>query len=83
MGSYSIAKAALEALVRVSADELGALEVRVNAVRPGLAPTKVAKPGLMASDEKQRAADLEILARSICGDDSNDRALRGQLPAEE
>ncbi|MDJ0360420.1 SDR family oxidoreductase [Rhodococcus sp. H29-C3] len=129
MGSYSIAKAALEALVRVAADELGALEVRVNAVRPGLVPTKAAKPGLIASNEKQRekvlrekpltrmgtvddiveavrylagpesswvtgvvlpveggshlrrAADLEILARSICGDDSIDRALRGQLPA--
>ena len=31
----------------------------------------------------RRAADLEILARSICGDDSIDRALQGRLPAVE
>ncbi|MFI1460752.1 SDR family NAD(P)-dependent oxidoreductase [Nocardia carnea] len=128
MGSYSIAKAALEALVRVAADELGALGVRVNAIRPGLVPTDAAKPGLIAADETQRArvlrekplarvgtaddiaeavrylagpesswvtgavlpveggnhlrraADLEILARKVCGDDTVDRALCGQLP---
>lgn len=128
MGSYSIAKTALEALVRVAADELGAHAVRVNAIRPGLVPTDAAKPGLIAADETQRtrvlrekplarvgtaediaeavrylagpesswvtgavlpveggnhlrrAADLEILARKVCGDDTVDRALRGQLP---
>lgn len=130
MGSYSVAKAALEALVRVSADELGVHEIRVNAVRPGLVPTKAAKPGLINENPEQRekvlrekpltrmgtvddiaeavrylvgpesvwvtgttlpveggshlrrAADLEILARSICGDESIDRALRGELPAD-
>ncbi len=128
MGSYSVAKAGLEALVRVAADEVGRLGVRVNAVRPGLVPTKAAKPGLIASDPKQlaavlrekplsrvgtaediaeavrylvgaesawvtgtvlpveggnhlrRAADLEVLARSACGDDVVDAALRGTIP---
>ena len=127
MGSYSVAKSGLEALVRVAADELGAHEVRVNAVRPGLVPTKAAKPGIIATDPEQRAAvlrekplarvgtaddiaeavrylsgpesawvtgavipveggnhlrraaDLETLARSVCGDDVVDRALRGEL----
>lgn len=131
MGSYSVSKAALEALVRVAADELGALEVRVNAVRPGLVPTKAAKPGILVTDPVQRAAvlrekplarvgtaedvaqavrylcgpesawvtgavlpveggnhlrraaDLETLARSVCGDGTIDRALRGELVENE
>ena len=41
---YCVSKAALEALVRGAADELGAFNVRVNAVRPGLVPTDLATP---------------------------------------
>ncbi len=36
LGAYGAAKAALEMIVRVSADELGPARVRVNAVRPGI-----------------------------------------------
>lgn len=39
MAGYCTGKAGLEALVRVAADELGHLQVRVNAVRPGLVRT--------------------------------------------
>lgn len=39
MASYCAAKAGLDALVRVAADELGSLNIRVNAVRPGLTQT--------------------------------------------
>src|SRR5438874_1034114 len=39
MTAYCVSKAALEALVRNAADELGAVGIRVNAVRPGLVPT--------------------------------------------
>jgi NAD(P)-dependent dehydrogenase (short-subunit alcohol dehydrogenase family) len=39
LGAYCAAKAAVDQLVRVAADELGALRVRVNAVRPGLTRT--------------------------------------------
>ena len=43
MSAYCVSKAALEALVRNAADELGAVNVRVNAVRPGLVPTDLAQ----------------------------------------
>jgi NAD(P)-dependent dehydrogenase (short-subunit alcohol dehydrogenase family) len=55
MPSYAVAKAGLEALVRVAADELGELGVRVNAVRPGLVPTDAEKPGLLVADDRMRA----------------------------
>jgi NAD(P)-dependent dehydrogenase (short-subunit alcohol dehydrogenase family) len=42
MAAYCVSKAALEALVRNAADELGASGIRVNAVRPGLVPTDLA-----------------------------------------
>lgn len=58
MPSYAVAKAALEALVRTAADELGHLGVRVNAVRPGLVPTDAEKPGMLVADPAQRAAVL-------------------------
>jgi len=40
LSGYVAAKAGLEALVRVAAEELGHLKVRVNAVRPGLTATR-------------------------------------------
>ncbi len=49
MSAYCVSKAALEALVRNAADELGAVGVRVNAVRPGLVPTDLAA-GLTTND---------------------------------
>jgi NAD(P)-dependent dehydrogenase (short-subunit alcohol dehydrogenase family) len=42
MAPYCVSKAALESLVRNAADEMGAVNVRVNAVRPGLVPTDIA-----------------------------------------
>jgi NAD(P)-dependent dehydrogenase (short-subunit alcohol dehydrogenase family) len=39
LGAYSISKVAIDGLVRNAADELGASNVRVNSVRPGLVPT--------------------------------------------
>jgi NAD(P)-dependent dehydrogenase (short-subunit alcohol dehydrogenase family) len=49
MAAYCVSKAALEALVRNAADEMGDSGVRVNAVRPGLVPTDIAA-GLVASE---------------------------------
>ncbi|MGH7894811.1 MAG: glucose 1-dehydrogenase [Candidatus Binatia bacterium] len=44
MAPYCASKAGVEMLVKVAADELGPLGIRVNAVRPGLVPTEMADP---------------------------------------
>jgi NAD(P)-dependent dehydrogenase (short-subunit alcohol dehydrogenase family) len=49
MAGYCASKAGGEMLVRCAADELGALGIRVNAVRPGLVPTDLAAP--LATDD--------------------------------
>lgn len=49
LAAYCAGKAGVDALVRVAADELGALGVRVNAVRPGLTATD-ATQGLVNND---------------------------------
>ncbi|WP_037363540.1 SDR family NAD(P)-dependent oxidoreductase [Nakamurella lactea] len=58
MPAYAISKAALEALVRGAADELGHLGIRVNAVRPGLVATDAEKPGMLVTDPEQHATVL-------------------------
>jgi NAD(P)-dependent dehydrogenase (short-subunit alcohol dehydrogenase family) len=83
MAPYCITKAALESLVRNAADELGAVNVRVNAVRPGLVPTDITA-GLMAMPElvddylQQMPLgrtgvedDVAGLVRFLCGPDSS------------
>ena len=50
MAAYCASKAGLEMLIKVAADELGALGVRANAVRPGLVPTDLSSP-LVAEEE--------------------------------
>jgi NAD(P)-dependent dehydrogenase (short-subunit alcohol dehydrogenase family) len=49
MTPYCVSKAGLEMLVMNAADELGPLNIRVNAVRPGLVPTDLSS-GLTASE---------------------------------
>ena len=41
MTSYCVSKAAVEMLVQQAADELGSVNIRANAVRPGLVPTDI------------------------------------------
>jgi NAD(P)-dependent dehydrogenase (short-subunit alcohol dehydrogenase family) len=79
---YCVSKAALEALVRGAADELGAAGVRVNAVRPGLVPTDLATPlagneGIVADYLEQmplgRLGTVDDVAagiRYLCGPES-------------
>ena len=50
MAGYCAAKAGLEALVRVAADELGIHGIRVNAVRPGLTRTPGNNVSMIFSD---------------------------------
>jgi len=52
MGPYCVSKAAVEMLVRNTADELGMVGVRVNAVRPGLVPTDLSS-GLTTNEYVQ------------------------------
>lgn len=49
MTPYCVSKAGLEMLVMNAADELGPVNIRVNAVRPGLVPTDLSS-GLTASE---------------------------------
>src|SRR5207248_7483164 len=44
MAPYSVAKAAIDMLVRNAADELGSYGIRVNGVRSGLVPTGASDP---------------------------------------
>ena len=57
MGPYCVSKAAVEMLVRNTADELGMVGVRVNAIRPGLVPTELAS--FLTSNEFIHADYLE------------------------
>jgi NAD(P)-dependent dehydrogenase (short-subunit alcohol dehydrogenase family) len=49
MTEYCVSKAGLEMLVMNAADELGAMNIRINSVRPGLVPTDLSS-GLTASE---------------------------------
>ncbi len=49
MAAYTMSKAAIDMLVRTSADELGAKNIRVNSVCPGLVDTELAG-GLLNTD---------------------------------
>jgi NAD(P)-dependent dehydrogenase (short-subunit alcohol dehydrogenase family) len=52
LASYCVSKAGIEALIRVAADEVGHLGVRVNAVRPGL--TRTARNAALFEGEVHR-----------------------------
>src|SRR6185437_5500126 len=59
MASYCAGKAGLDALVRVAADELGSLGIRVNAVRPGLTRTNSNNVSMLFTDPEMVAAFVE------------------------
>ncbi len=64
LASYSAGKAAVDQLVRVAANELGPLHVRVNSVRPGM--TRTPTTAAAFADDAMTAAFLagQPLARS-------------------
>jgi NAD(P)-dependent dehydrogenase (short-subunit alcohol dehydrogenase family) len=73
LSAYCAGKAAVDQMVRVAADELGELRVRVNAVRPGLTRT-AATGGLfeppfferfMAEQPLQHGGEAEDIARAV------------------
>lgn len=68
--SYCAAKAGLEAMVRVAADELGHLGIRVNAVRPGLTRTPRTEAGFLFSEKMlPRFLEQKALHRTGMPDD--------------
>lgn len=83
MHAYAASKAAIDMLVRTSADELGAAGVRVNSVCPGLVDTEIAA-GLFATDAVLKdyldcmpvrrtgvPADIGHAVRFLCGPESS------------
>ena len=85
MSAYSASKAAIDMLVRNAADELGAANIRVNSVCPGLVGTKAASQVLDADydaafDDYRRtmpmrkegaAEDVGAAVRFLCGPESS------------
>lgn len=83
MHAYCASKAAIDMLVRTSADELGAARVRVNSVCPGLVDTEIAA-GLFATAEVHQdyldcmpirrtgvPADIGSAVRFLCGPEAS------------
>ncbi len=83
MGPYAVSKAAVDMLVRNTADELGAAKVRVSSVRPGIVDTELVAVPL--SDERITTSyldampvrrvgevdDVAALVRFLCGPESS------------
>ena len=91
LASYSAGKAAVDQLIRVAADELGAYGIRVNSIQPGMTRTP-ATAGAFASDEMIGAfvagqpiarpgevADIAAAVRYFAGPESS--WVTGQLLA--
>jgi len=83
LGAYGAAKAGIDMLVRVAADELGPSQVRVNAVRPGLVDTDLVA-GIFATQpvldsyltqtplgRAGRAEEIAALIRFLAGPESS------------
>jgi NAD(P)-dependent dehydrogenase (short-subunit alcohol dehydrogenase family) len=83
LGAYCVAKAGVDMLVRVAADELGPSGVRVNSVRPGLVDTELvaaitATPAVLDSYLEQMpisrvgtVADVAEAVRYLAGPESS------------
>jgi NAD(P)-dependent dehydrogenase (short-subunit alcohol dehydrogenase family) len=58
IGAYGVSKSALDHMMQLAADELGASWVRVNSIRPGLIRTDLVAPVL---DSPELSADYRII----------------------
>jgi NAD(P)-dependent dehydrogenase (short-subunit alcohol dehydrogenase family) len=83
MGPYCVSKAAIDMLVRNTADEMGVAKVRVNSVLPGLVDTEIAA-GLFATDSVHEdylkcmpisrtgtVEDIAAAVRFLCGPEAS------------
>ncbi|MGB6059068.1 MAG: SDR family oxidoreductase [Microthrixaceae bacterium] len=66
MGPYCVSKAAIDMLVRQTADELGRAGVRVNSVRPGIVATDLVS--MVMDDEQVMSSYLENMPVSRAGE---------------
>jgi NAD(P)-dependent dehydrogenase (short-subunit alcohol dehydrogenase family) len=66
MGPYCVSKAAIDMLVRQTADELGRAKVRVNSVRPGIVATDLVS--MIMDDDQVMASYLENMPVSRTGE---------------
>jgi NAD(P)-dependent dehydrogenase (short-subunit alcohol dehydrogenase family) len=64
LAAYCAAKAAIDQLVRVAADELGAAKIRINAVRPGLTRTGATGPLIDTRELHARFLKEQPIARA-------------------
>jgi NAD(P)-dependent dehydrogenase (short-subunit alcohol dehydrogenase family) len=83
IASYAAGKAAVDQLVRVAADELGRMNIRVNAVRPGMTRTPATEKafandamtaafvGGQAIARSGEVADIAAAVRYFCGPESS------------
>jgi NAD(P)-dependent dehydrogenase (short-subunit alcohol dehydrogenase family) len=69
MVAYNASKAGLEMLVRTAADEMGVINVRVNAVRPGIVPTDATDLLMKVESVKQDYLNKMPLGRIGTGED--------------
>lgn len=69
LASYAAGKAAVDQLVRVAADELGRLNIRVNAVQPGMTRTATTAGAFSNAAMMQQFLDNQPLARHGEADD--------------
>jgi NAD(P)-dependent dehydrogenase (short-subunit alcohol dehydrogenase family) len=69
MVAYNASKAGLEMLVRTAADEMGVINVRINAVRPGIVPTDATELLIQVESVKQDYLDKMPLGRIGTGED--------------
>jgi NAD(P)-dependent dehydrogenase (short-subunit alcohol dehydrogenase family) len=82
LASYAAGKAAVDQLVRVAADELGPMDIRVNCVRPGMTRTPTTErafaneamtAAFLAGQPIARSgevADIAAAVRFLCGPES-------------
>ncbi len=84
MGPYSVSKAGIDMLVKVTADELGVAGVRVNSVRPGIVDTDMVNTSVMHDEQLMQSYldnmpisrsgtvdDVAALARFLLGPESS------------
>jgi NAD(P)-dependent dehydrogenase (short-subunit alcohol dehydrogenase family) len=62
-GAYGVSKAALDHLMQLAADELGASWVRVNCIRPGLIRTELVEPVLSSPELSEDYRNITPLPR--------------------